>query len=165
MQNKGDSTRGARVTNSAAEHVGSAAQNAPNPEAHAIVRLKILLVDDDENCLESVRTLLSLDGHFIFTATHGREAVEWARRLRKERAHLDLSILDYHMPDLTGLETFERILAELPDVQGIFISGEPSHTLETQVVQAGGRALVRKPVDLPLIRGLIREVGSAREIN
>ena len=168
MPNEGENLSIGTPTDSAAARE-AASREADSHEAacerFSLARLTILLVDDDESCLESVQTVLAEDGHAVFTATRGLEAVECARRLRHEHARLDLSILDYHMPDLTGLETFERILAVLPGVPGIFISGEPSLTLERQVVRAGARALVRKPLDLLRIRSLIREVGGGREIN
>jgi two-component system NtrC family response regulator len=122
------------------------------------VRLRILVVDDDERCLASVEAFLAHDGHDILTATRGLEAVDHARRLKRENRHLDLSILDFNMPDITGIETFERLVAEIPGIPAIFISGDVSSALEQMVFRAGGRALVRKPLDIARIRSLIREI-------
>ena len=88
----------------------------------SFVRLKILLVDDDVGCLRSLENLLELDGHEISTATRGQEAVDLARQLRREKREPELSILDYHVPDLTGLETYELLSQELPDLGAIFVT-------------------------------------------
>jgi len=125
------------------------------------LRLRILVVDDDERCLESVESVLALDGHQIFTATRGLEALDFARRLREDYQRLDLSILDFNMPDLTGIQTFELLVAEYPALHGIFISGEVSETLERSIRLAGGSALMRKPLDIGRLRHVVGEsVGS-----
>lgn len=119
--------------------------------------LRILVVDDDVNCLTSVGNLLALDGHSIYTATGGLEAIEFARQLKLGRTVLDLSILDFNMPDLSGIETFHHLCVDFPRMGCIFISGDASADLEARVLEAGGRALVRKPVDVSRMRSAVRE--------
>ncbi len=123
-------------------------------------KLRILVVDDDEGCLTSVEALLSLEGHSILTARRGQEALDFARQMRKRNEALDLSIRDFNMPDWTGIETFERLSLEFPGLKGVFMSGDPSEGLEDAVRRAGGRALVRKPLDIYRVRkvlGLLKE--------
>jgi two-component system OmpR family response regulator len=125
------------------------------------LQLRILVVDDDEQCLDSVESVLVRDGHQIFTATRGLEALEFARRFREDYQRLDLSILDFNMPDLTGIQTFQLLVEEYPALHGIFISGEVSETLERSIRLAGGSALVRKPLDIGRLRHVVGEsVGS-----
>ncbi len=122
--------------------------------------LKILVVDDDVRCLRSLEDFLERDGHFIETATTGQEAVEITRRYiererERERFQFQLSILDFHVPDMSGLETFERLSTLLPGLGAIFISGDLSDTLESSILAAGGFALFRKPLDLGRMRQAI----------
>ena len=121
----------------------------------SFIRLKILLVDDDIGCLKSLENLLELDGHEISTATRGQDAVALARELREQKREPELSILDYHVPDLTGLETYELLSQELPGLGAIFITGDASSGLEERILSAGGLALVRKPPDSGRIRGAV----------
>ena len=72
-------------------------------------RLRILSVDDDARTLETLEFFLEVDGHEIYTASRGHEAVTVARRLRRERKRVDLSILDYHMTDKPGSDTFFKL--------------------------------------------------------
>ena len=123
----------------------------------SFIRLHILVVDDDVGCLESLEDLLRNDGHTVTTATRGEEALAKARAWRREERRLELSILDYHVPDLTGLETFERLCDDLPRMGGIFVSGDPSEELEAEILSAGGFALVRKPLDTDRVREVVRE--------
>ncbi len=123
-------------------------------------RLNILVVDDDVGCLASVEELLLHDGHDVVTATRGEEALELVRARRQQEEVLDrdvfeLSILDYNVPDLDGLETFAALLGELPRLGGIFISGEASDDLESRVISAGGFALIPKPLDATRFRATL----------
>ncbi len=119
-------------------------------------RLHILVVDDDVGCLGSLEEVLLGDGHEVSTATRGEEALAKVRQLRREKRSLELSILDYHVPDLTGLEIFSRLADELPQIGAVFISGDASDHLETEVLSAGGFAFVRKPLDAVRVRQVVR---------
>ena len=129
--------------------------DATRPRSAFDPALRILVVDDDEGCRQCLASVLADDGHRIHTASRGFEAVEFARRLRRENDGLDLSILDFNMPDLTGIETFQRLSVEFPGLQAVFVSGDPSESLVESIRSVGGRALVRKPLDLDRIRRVV----------
>jgi DNA-binding response OmpR family regulator len=115
--------------------------------------LSILVLDDDVPFLESFEDLLSQDGHFVYLATRGFAAVEIVRRFA-----IDLSFLDYDVPDLSGIETLDRLRRQRPGLPAIFISGNPCASLERTVLDGGGSALLRKPFDAGRVRGVMREV-------
>ena len=115
--------------------------------------LTILVLDNDVAHLETFEDLLVQDGHSVFPTTLGSEAVRIALR-----EPIDLSFLDFDLPDLDGIETFTRIRKERPRLPGIFISGNPSEFLETWVLEAGGFALLRKPLSPPQVRSIVLEV-------
>jgi len=58
---------------------------------------KILIVDDDEDILLIVQTILASAGYSAITAHNGREGVDMALELRP-----DLILLDVMMPELSG---------------------------------------------------------------
>jgi DNA-binding response OmpR family regulator len=60
---------------------------------------KILIVDDDEDILLIVQTILASAGYSAFTAHDGREGVDMALELRPA-----LILLDVMMPELSGWE-------------------------------------------------------------
>lgn len=121
-------------------------------------QLRILIVDDDWHCLSSVKEALAPEGHDVYTASSGLEALDFTRQLRLALKAPDVSILDFHMPDLTGVETFRRLQCEAPLLQAIFVSGNATTTLEDEVRLAGGRALFLKPLDVLRLRSSIREI-------
>ncbi len=64
----------------------------------------ILLVDDDVDYLEPTQRLLQREGHRVFTADNGPTALQ----ILKDRK-VDLLLLDYFMPGMTG----EEVVVEL----------------------------------------------------
>ena len=119
--------------------------------------LTILVLDDDEPFLESFQELLLLDGHSVYPVTRGLAAVEVARTVE-----IDLSFLDYDLPDLDGLETFTMIQRQRPSVPAVFVTGNPSEALEREVLQVGAFALIRKPFDTGRLRRVIRQAAGTR---
>ncbi|MGH9399644.1 MAG: response regulator, partial [Thermoanaerobaculia bacterium] len=60
---------------------------------------KVLIVDDDEDILLIVHTILASAGYSPVTGRNGREAVEMAVEMKP-----DLILLDVMMPELSGWE-------------------------------------------------------------
>lgn len=68
----------------------------------------ILVVDDDAGIRESVRRILAADGHTVFTAEDGQQAILVSRRELP-----DVVLTDLHMPGLDGRSVCE-VLREDP---------------------------------------------------
>ena len=66
----------------------------------------VLVVDDDDRLVSSVRRVLAYEGYRVLTATNGAEGLQLAR----DEAP-DLIILDVMLPGLDGLEIAKRIQA------------------------------------------------------
>jgi two-component system LytT family response regulator len=77
------------------------------------MNLRVLIVDDEPLARERVRVLLEKepDVEIIGECSHGREAVDVARRLKP-----DLMILDIQMPELDGFQVLRELGNELPEV-------------------------------------------------
>ena len=119
--------------------------------------MHILVVDDDERCLASIESFLVEEGHSIYTATHGEGAVAVARRVRARNERIDVSILDYRMPDLTGVETYLQLRVEFPALGAIFVSGEPFSTLRRAFAALEDFSFVQKPLKLIEVRKVLYE--------
>ena len=78
----------------------------------------ILVIDDQEEILTSVRGLLARDGHTVLTALDGATALALF-----QREHVDLIIVDYFMPKMTGEEVINAIRQHSRDVQILLQTG------------------------------------------
>jgi two-component system nitrate/nitrite response regulator NarL len=106
---------------------------------HDVIR--IVLADDDEGFLESLRALveehpsLSVEA----TATDGLRATELVRELEP-----DALVIDLHMPRLDGVAAIGQLRANHPTLCLIALTGDESHEIHQAVAEAGGDAVLLK---------------------
>jgi CheY-like chemotaxis protein len=110
----------------------------------------LLIADDDDNLRESLRMALESQGYWISSVGSGGEAITVATT-----QFIHCAILDYRMPDMNGLEVFQR-LRSLPLVPAsILISAELERSLERQALQAGIAGCLKKPIYPDVLRSLV----------
>jgi DNA-binding response OmpR family regulator len=102
---------------------------------------KILVVDDDENTLWLIGTLLQHHGFEVVKSGSATEALELIRT-----QPLDLVLLDVMMPDMDGWEVCRRI-RETTAVPIIFITAKSSVKDVVKGLEIGGDDYVVKPFD------------------
>ena len=71
----------------------------PAPPVAAVVRRRILIVDDNADAVESIAQMLQLSGLDVRTARDGVDALRVAQDFRP-----DVAFLDLHMPGMGGIE-------------------------------------------------------------
>lgn len=67
-------------------------------------RKKILIVDDDDNILELIKSVLEQEGYDVIKAHNGEECLELLKTIKP-----DLILLDMMMPGMDGKEVCKRI--------------------------------------------------------
>ena len=102
---------------------------------------KILVIDDDENTLWLVSTLLQHNDFEVIKSASATEGLNMAR----EQAP-DLVLLDVMMPDMDGWEVCRR-LRETSAVPVIFITAKSSVKDVVKGLEIGGDDYVVKPFD------------------
>jgi DNA-binding response OmpR family regulator len=115
--------------------------------------LTVLLVEDDDPLRSVLLELLRQRGWHVHATGRGDEAVEIARRVR-----VDISILDLHLPGLSGVEVYQRIAAEIRPVPSILMSGEATREEARLALELGIAQFLRKPLDLQLLRRALDEL-------
>ena len=103
-------------------------------------RIKVLYVDDEPNNLQMFKAGFRLDFD-VFTSASGKEALEW---LRQNTAHV--VIADQRMPEMSGAEFFEKLLAENPEPVRILLTG---YTNIESVIEAINRGQVFRYLKKP----------------
>jgi DNA-binding NtrC family response regulator len=115
----------------------------------------ILLVDDEEEILESLNDLLRLNGiNNVITCNDSREVATILGRRQVE-----LLVLDLRMPHVSGREVLRIITADYPDTPVIIITAVEDITTAVDCMKAGAFDYMVKPVDEErLITGVRRAV-------
>ncbi len=101
---------------------------------------KILVVDDEQDIVKVLSKILELAGYEVISAYNGTEAVQHVKENNP-----DLVLLDYMMPDITGLEVLQQIKAFSDEVYVIMVTGRGSEEVAASVMKAGASDYVIKP--------------------
>jgi CheY-like chemotaxis protein len=124
-------------------------------------RARVLLVDDEPLIVTALGKVLERE-HDVVAVTSGEQAHELLMR----DAGFDVVLCDVSMPGMGGIELYrsiERIRSELVS-RFIFMSGATTMPFVADFLAAVKNAHIDKPVDLVLLRSLIRKAqGSPRE--
>ena len=106
----------------------------------------ILLADDEEKILKTIGRALRDEGHDVVTTPRALEA----QRLLVERS-FDLLVIDYLMPERTGLEVIRELVGSTPEGERPAIVMMTAHgTVESAVeaMKLGARDYLQKPFDV-----------------
>ena len=116
--------------------------------------IKVLVVDDREDNLFSIETILDKDGYVIRKANSGRAAL---RVLLKED-DFTLILMDVQMPDLNGFDTATLIYErdKLKHIPIIFITADDYGDESVfKGYQMGGVDYIYKPINPELLRAKV----------
>ena len=85
-----------------------------------VTRQRILVVDDEPLVCESVRMLLTYEGHHVQTASCGEDAL-----LKHSQAEFDIVITDFAMPGMKGDELSQNLKQRAPSKPVILLTAFP----------------------------------------
>jgi DNA-binding response OmpR family regulator len=125
-------------------------------------RLRVLVVDDDDDIRLLLRELLERTGYSVDEAPDGRTAL---RRLFESPPAL--VILDVSMPEMDGYQTLERI-RDLSDVPVLMLTARTQELEKVRGLTAGADDYVAKPFGrqelLARVQALLRRTGGRSEV-
>ncbi len=116
----------------------------------------ILLVDDDHEIVESMRTVLENKGYRVLVARDGNSGLMVA-----ERENPDLLILDMMMPKKSGFLVLEKLKSRPGGlIPTIMITGNEGSRHRAYAEMLGVRDYIRKPFAMEkLVRAIERVLG------
>ena len=103
---------------------------------------KILLVEDDQVCIQMYKEIIGIQGENFKVAQTGQEALLLFRSFRPE-----VILMDIGLPDMNGLEVVKTIRKEDRKVYIIAQTAYAMHSDELLAVEAGCNDYISKPVD------------------
>ena len=113
---------------------------------------RILVVDDDKNIRESLKTILSDEGYTVDVAANGNEAIRKA-----ESTAYNVALIDIRLPDIDGIELLTRMKDTVPKTRKVIVTGYPSLQNAIEAVNKQADAYIVKPIDVEKLLGTIRE--------
>lgn len=125
-------------------------------------RTKILLVDDEESLVATLKTFLELSGFEVVTAKNGREALDTIPQLRP-----DLVVLDVLMPNLDGRETLRQLRKREDWTPVILLTQVTGTAQRIMAIEEGADDYLNKPFDpqelVVRIRAVLRRTQAGKQ--
>lgn len=123
------------------------------PRSHASAQpCRIAVIEDNDDALQALQSLLELDGHDVSTAVDGTSGLDAVLQQRP-----DVAIVDIGLPGLTGFEVARRCRAAGYTGRMIALSGYGLEQDVGQALEAGFDAHLVKPVDAMELRRLLAQ--------
>lgn len=121
--------------------------------------LRILIVDDEPDVRDVLREYLHTRGHDVTALSSGREVLDGLRDSLhgddRGIGHLDVALVDWHMPGISGRDVIEALRVSRPETEIIVSTGEISEALRG----ISSDQILRKPFSL---RALARRLDALR---
>jgi DNA-binding NtrC family response regulator len=105
-------------------------------------KARILIIDDNENMLETLSDILQEQGYATETATTGKEAIRKAKNIS-----INIAIIDIKLPDITGMEVLQTFRRLYPNRKNIIITGNATLLNTIDALNMGANAFIMKPLD------------------
>jgi DNA-binding NtrC family response regulator len=118
---------------------------------------KVLLVDDDADFTDVLSERMESRGVGVDTAASGGEALEKV----KDKSY-DAIILDLAMPEMDGVETLKRMLADNPDLQVILLTGHATLAKGVEAMKLGAMDFLEKPAEIQKLMEKIEKAKANR---
>jgi len=148
-----ESTRGDRVTDDLVSQRGEGFGQ------QSLFSPAILVIDDDRHFRDSVSTLLQMSGYNVVCGENGHEAIS-----QLAGRGVDLLLLDINMPEISGQEVLDFIVARNIDTSVVILSGESTFVQATQALRKGVEDFLTKPYDTGKLLDTVAKVLKKRQL-
>ena len=123
-------------------------------------KLKILVVDNEEDIRTILSDRLEMNGYEVVTASDGMEALK-----KIEETSPELVLLDIKMPKPDGMQVLSRIKSEHPETIVIMITANYTADRAVEAIQKqGAHDFIEKPLNLGLLMIKINEALKQRAL-
>jgi len=111
---------------------------------------KVLVVDDEESVVVTIKAILQLDGYNVATTTSGAKARAMVRDVE-----YDLVLTDLRLEDGDGLDVLKAVRERYPETVTIMLTGYASLESAIQALRAGAYDYLVKPSEVEELRATV----------
>jgi len=116
-------------------------------------RMKVLLVDDEKEFVDSLSERLELRNVEAGIAYDGEQAIKAV-----DEEEPDVLVLDLRMPGIDGIEVLRRVKKSHPEMPVVILTGHGTEDDEKKARRMGASAYLKKPVDVNQLTGVLQKV-------
>jgi DNA-binding NtrC family response regulator len=119
----------------------------------------LLVVDDDQEFRETLRTRFARRGFEVRSAASGEEAMELA-----ELRNFDVAIFDIMMPGMSGLELLKRFKARHAECEVVLLTGQGTIETAVEAMKLGAYDYLQKPFPLKDLEAVVVKAFERRNL-
>jgi len=123
-------------------------------------KIKLLLVDDEKQFLETISTRLSMRDFDVTAVSSGEEAIEAARK-----KGFEIALVDLNMPGIGGEKVLEILKREHKFMEVVILTGYGAIDSAIRCTKAGVYGYLEKPCELDTLLNVLREAYQRRVQN
>jgi len=112
----------------------------------------VLIVDDDAEVRNMLRSILEDAGYSVEAADNGKQAIKTCEKLP-----FDAALVDINLPDIKGTELLHKLKQLQPKMVKIIITGEPSVENAVNALNEKADGFISKPFDPQDLLEIIRK--------
>lgn len=116
-------------------------------------KARVLLVDDEEQILRSLKGGLEDEGYEVLTARDGHGAMELVRT-----RHPHVIFLDIWLPGMDGFETLRAVKSFDADLEVVIMTGHGTVSTAVQAMKEGAADFLEKPLSLDGVLEVLRRI-------
>ena len=120
-------------------------------------KIKLLIVDDEEDFLSTIAERLGMRDFDITTASEGSLAVKAAKK-----GKFDVAILDVNMPGMDGMELLQNLKKKHKFLEVIMLTGYGAIDSAVVATKLGAYAYLEKPYDFENLLEVLKKAYEAR---
>jgi DNA-binding response OmpR family regulator len=103
---------------------------------------KILIVEDDIVFCKLLTLFLTKNNFEVMDAQNGKDALELINL-----NFFELAILDYRLPDMTGIEILKKVKEKNPSSRVLLITRYGDQDIAVKALDSGADAFISKPIN------------------
>lgn len=103
----------------------------------------ILVIEDSENIAYLEKRHLEKDGFRVLTASTGKEGLAYL----SSQPDIDLLVIDYHLPDMSGVNLMEIIKAMGREIPSIIVTGSGNESIAVKAMKLGALDYIVKDTE------------------
>ena len=120
-------------------------------------RIKILIIDDEEEFLKSISERFAIRDFDVTTASEGKQAIKAAKK-----GKYDVALLDLKMPGMDGMEVLQSLKKKHKFLQVIILTGHGSIDSAVECTKLGAYNFLEKPFDFDKLLEVIGDAYKER---
>lgn len=121
----------------------------------------ILIVDDDDDVINYMKTLLRKNGYLnIHAESDGVKAVDYVEQSYMENKKIDVILADWEMPELDGIHFLDYLKrnADFNDIPFVMVTADSDRVHVVEAINHGVSQYLIKPFDEKKLMSKINQV-------